>query len=158
MEKGLRRTQQCGSATAGNHETETARWRQPDTKLGTQTPRFPPWPHPWAKSNSEPSSSSISFNPHRGCLLFTAVEVRVGVGGMLFSCRLSSWDEETSSLLGLAGPAKQMHTLTTAQGLRQVCSLSKTCPGFSKGKSIRKRMENLYSFILLPSNGHSPMY
>lgn len=36
--------------------------------------------HPWVNFDSEPSSSSISSKPPGGCLLFTAVEVRVGCG------------------------------------------------------------------------------
>lgn len=73
--------------------------------LGCQPLMLPP--HPWVNCSSEAPSSSILSNPPRGCLLFTAVDVRGGVAGILFSCRLSSWDEETSSLCCLAGPAKQ---------------------------------------------------
>lgn len=62
--------------------------------------------YPWINLDSEPPSSSISSKPPRGCLLFTAVEVRVGVGGMLFRGRLSSWDEEVSSLCPLEESAK----------------------------------------------------
>lgn len=78
--------------------------------------RFPRGTHPWGNANSELPPSSISSDAPRGCPLFTAVEVRVGVAGMLFGCRLSSWDAETSSLCCLEGPAKQQrHMLTGDQ-------------------------------------------
>lgn len=95
--------------------------------------------------------SSISSNPSRGCLFLMAVEVRVGVGGMLFSWRLSSWDEEISSLCRLEGTARKWrHIFTADQVLPQtIFYIFKTCPGFGSGKLRKKGMENLYGLIRL---------
>ena len=92
-----------GEHHSKNRKMEMARHqtRKPDTQT------LPLSPHRWVNSDSEPPSSSVSSNAPKGCLFFTAVEVRVGVGGMLFSCRLSSWDEEMSSLCCLEEPAKK---------------------------------------------------
>lgn len=133
-----------------NNRTETVRWRWQGTKLGNQTPRFfSLGPHPWVNSDSELPSSSISSTPLRGCLLLTAVEVRVGVGGMLCSCRLSSWGEEMSSLCRLEGPAKkQMHMVTADHVLLQMVFIFQDRPRIWLVK-VRKGMENLYGRIML---------
>lgn len=71
----------------------------------------------------------------------------MGVVGMLFSCRLSSWDEEMSSLCCLEEPAKQqIHMLTVDQVLPRMFSLFQDLPRIWLEKV--KGMENLYGFIL----------
>lgn len=92
-------------------ENRNGRRKMANTKIGHPTALLSPYL--WTSSGSG-LPSSISSNPPRGCLLLMAVEVRVGVGGMLFSWRLSSWDEEISSLCCLEGPARQQRHIFTA--------------------------------------------
>lgn len=107
----LRKWEQCRDEPEKDRvpqaEQENRNGRMEAARHQDQTPRrCRPWPHRWVSCGSELPSSSTSSKPLRGCPLFTAVEVRVGEGGTLFSCRLSSWDEETSSLCRLEGPAR----------------------------------------------------
>ena len=108
--------------------------------------KFPQGTHPWGNANSELPPSSISSDALRGCPLFTAVEVRVGVAGMLFGCRLSSWDTETSSLCRLEGPASSRGTCLLETRYHQTLQFFKTCSGFVK-KLNKVAMENLDSLI-----------
>ena len=92
--KILRKWERCEEEPGNNgvlqDEQEGRNGRMETVRCEDQLPRAALNPHPWVSSGSERPSSSTSSNPLRGCLLLMAVEVRVGVGGMLFSCRLSS--------------------------------------------------------------------
>lgn len=156
MEKNPKMREYCRR----EQQNRNNKWRRQDTKLGDQIPRFfPLGPHPWVNSDSELPSSCISSNCSRGCLLFTAVEVRVGVGRRLFSCRLSSWGEEMPSLCHLDEPAKQqMHILTTDQILPQTFLIFQDPPRNWSGK-VKKGMKNLYDLIMrCLKNEQNPMY
>lgn len=81
----------------------------------------------------------------------------MGVGGMLISCTLSSWDAEMSSLCCLEGSAKQQRLkLTVDQVLPQMLLAFQDLLRIDKGKLGKKRMENLDGLIMLwLKNEHS---
>lgn len=141
------RTQERGSAVGENKNSKTEMARHQSGKSDTQILSLSP--HRWVNSDSELPSSSISSSPAKGCLFFTAVEVRVGVGGMLFSCRLSSWEEEMSSLCCLEEPEKsRCPYINCKPGTATNVLTFEDLPRIWLEK-VKKGMENLYGLIML---------